>query len=98
MVLAGFSDRNDGAGESRFLMRILALTAILPPMGRHGRFPSHFQISESLLFGQNLQEIRLSGVNALSFFIDGNLTVAKSFQALQSQHFPIYPRHPYGWL
>ena len=51
--------------------------------------------NSKVCFGQNLQEIRLSGVNALSFFIDGNLTVAKSFSG---SSIPALPHLPGGTL
>ena len=51
-----------------------------------------FQITENLLFGENLQEIILEGVNALSFDVDGNITIAKSLIGSPS---PSHP-HPPG--
>ena len=43
VLVQGFSGTEMMVLENqRFLMRILALTAILPPMGRHGKFPKPF--------------------------------------------------------
>ena len=91
-----FWDRNDGAGESKVFDANISSYSYLAPNGSSWKVSKAiFQISESLLFGQNLQEIRLSGVNALSFFIDGNLTVAKSFSG---SSIPALPHLPGGTL
>ena len=48
-------------------------------MVRLGRFPKPlFKIPDNLLFGENLDEVILEGVNTLSLEVDGNLTIGKN--------------------
>ena len=37
-----------------------------------------FKIPDNLLFGENLDEVILEGVNTLSLEVDGNLTIGKN--------------------
>ena len=70
----------------------LQLQVITAPNGSSWKVSkATFRITENLLFGENLQEIILEGVNALSFDVDGNITIAKSLIDSPSPSHPHLP-------
>ena len=73
----------------------MSIYTYLAPNGSSWRIAkAKFQLSENLLFGENLEDIRLTGVNALSFEVDGNLTVAKNLIGSPSLLCPIFRVEP----
>ena len=76
---AGFYwDRKNGEGETKIFDGNLTVQSYLAPNGTAWKLTkTTFQINGNLLFGSNLDEVRLEGVNSLSLQVDGNLTVAK---------------------
>ena len=84
-----FWDRNNGEGETKVVDANMSIYTYLAPNGSSWRIAkAKFQLSENLLFGENLEDIRLTGVNALSFEVDGNLTVAKNLIGSPSPALP----------
>jgi hypothetical protein len=91
-----FWDRNDGEGETKVVDANMSIYTYLAPNGSSWRMAkAKFQLTENLLFGENLEDIRLTGINALSFEVDGNLTVAKNLIGSPS---PALPHLPAGTL
>ena len=91
-----FWDRNNGEGEQKVYDANVSTVSYLAPDGSAWKVSkATFQITENLLFGENLQEIILEGVNSLSLDVDGNITVAKNLIGSPS---PALPHLPGGTL
>ena len=74
-----FWDRNNGEGEQKIFEANMSTESYLAPDGSAWKASKAiFTITENLLFGENLEDIILEGVNALSFDVDGNITIAKN--------------------
>ena len=91
-----FWDRNNGEGEQKVFDANLSTVSYQAPNGSAWKVSkATFKISENLLFGENLENVRLEGINALSLDVDGNITIAKSLIGSPS---PTLPHLPGGTL
>ena len=87
-----FWDRNNGEGEQKVYDANVSTVSYLAPDGSAWKVSkATFQISENLLFGENLEEIILEGANSLSLDVDGNITVAKNLIGSPSPALPHLP-------
>ena len=89
-----FWDRNNGDGEQKMYDATVSTFSYQAPDGSAWKVTkASFTIEGNLLFGENLDEVRLEGVNSISLDVDGNITIAKNLigaPAFDSTHYRWY--------